>query len=108
MQPITEKIYYSISETAVMLDESVTTVRFWEGAFEQIKPKKNKRGVRYFTQKDIEVLKQIKYFSRQQGYTLEGVKQKLSHNPNSVDKTLEVIHKLKAIRCYLTEIKETL
>jgi DNA-binding transcriptional MerR regulator len=108
MTGTTDKLYYTISETAEILQETVTTVRFWEGEFVQISPKKNKRGVRFFTPKDIEHLKQIKFLTRKQGYTLDGAKQRMNHNPQAVDKKMEVIQRLNAIRSYLEDLKSAM
>ena len=48
------KLYFSISEVAEMFEVNPSLIRYWEKQFSIIKPKKNKKGNRYFTQKDIE------------------------------------------------------
>ncbi len=48
-----EKLYYTIGEVAGMLEVPVSTVRFWENEFDALKPMKNKKGNRLFTQNDI-------------------------------------------------------
>ena len=48
-----EKIYYSISEVSNILNVNTSLIRFWEKEFEIIKPKKNSRGNRIFTKKDV-------------------------------------------------------
>ena len=40
----TEKLFYSIGETAKMFDVNVSLIRFWEKEFTILKPKKNKKG----------------------------------------------------------------
>ena len=50
----TEKLFYSISETAKILDVNISLIRFWEKEFSILKPKKNKKGNRLFTKKDLE------------------------------------------------------
>jgi len=54
-----EKVYYSIGEVAEMLDSPVSTIRFWENEFDILKPMKNKKGNRLFTQADVKNLKII-------------------------------------------------
>ena len=49
-----EKLYYSIGEVAAMFDVKTSLIRFWEKEFDIIKPKKNKKGNRFFTKEDIE------------------------------------------------------
>ena len=57
----TKKLFYQIGEVAKELDVNVSLIRFWEKEFDIIKPKKNKKGNRLFTQKDFDNLKTI-YF----------------------------------------------
>ena len=54
-----EKLYYSISEVAEMLNVNQSNLRFWEKEFKQLKPKRNDKGTRFYTQEDINVLKKI-------------------------------------------------
>jgi DNA-binding transcriptional MerR regulator len=54
-----EKLYYSIGEVAKLFGVNSSLVRFWEKEFDIIKPKKNKKGNRMFTQKDVDNLRII-------------------------------------------------
>jgi DNA-binding transcriptional MerR regulator len=68
------KLYYSIGEVADMFDVNSSLIRFWEKEFTLIKPKKNKKGNRLFTPKDILNFNKIYILVKEQGYTLEGAK----------------------------------
>jgi len=68
------KLYYSIGEVAAMFDVNASLIRFWEKEFTIIKPKKNKKGNRLFTPKDILNFNKIYRLVKEQGYTLEGAK----------------------------------
>ena len=59
-----EKLYYSIGEVAEMLDVPVSTVRFWDNEFDILKPMKNKKGNRLFTQADIKNLRIIHHLAQ--------------------------------------------
>ena len=72
-----EKRYYSIGEVAEMLEVNTSLVRFWEKEFDILKPKRNKKGNRLFTQKDLSNLKLIYHLVKERGFTLEGAKTKL-------------------------------
>ena len=50
----TDKTYYSIKEVSKIFNVNISLIRFWEKEFNIIKPKKNKKGNRYFTKNDIE------------------------------------------------------
>ena len=65
-----EKHYYAIGEVAKMFNMTVSNIRFWENEFEVLKPKKNKKGDRFFTRQDLEYLKLIHHLLKEKGYTL--------------------------------------
>ena len=51
-----EKLYYSIGEVAEAFNVNTSLIRFWEKEFEVLQPKKNAKGNRKFTPKDIKNL----------------------------------------------------
>ena len=73
-----KKVYYSIGEVAKIFDVSTSLIRFWEGEFDMLKPRKNRKGNRLFTESDIKVLQMIFHLVKEKGYTLEGAKKKTS------------------------------
>ena len=59
-------------------------IRYWEKEFKQIQPKKiNNR--RYYSLKQIEVFKKIKFLLKNQGMTISGAKNALNFNINKLD-----------------------
>ena len=62
---------------------STHTIRFWEKEFSQIKPKILAGKRRYYTNKEIRIIKFIKYLLKEKGLTIKGVKAVLN-NPNSL------------------------
>ena len=68
-------------------------LRFWEKEFKQIKPLKiNNR--RYYSPKQIEIIKSIKYLIKTKGLTISGTKELLKSNINKLDENDN--HSLKA------------
>ena len=59
-------------------------LRYWEKEFKQIKPIiiKNRR---YYSRKQINVIKLIKFLLKDKGMTINGVKNVLTSNINSLD-----------------------
>ncbi|MAM05673.1 MAG: MerR family transcriptional regulator [Flavobacteriales bacterium] len=102
------KLFYSIGETAKMFNVNVSLIRFWEKEFEIIKPKKNKKGNRLFTDKDIKNLGIIYNLVKERKYTLNGAKKKIKENKKNTLSNIEVINKLKNIRKFLNTLKEEL
>ena len=103
-----KKIYYSIGEVAAMFDVNKSLIRFWEKEFIIIKPKKNKKGNRYFTENDINNFKIIFHLVKERGYTLDGAKKKLRENKEDTIKNVEIVNQLKDIRTQLVAIREVL
>lgn len=100
-----EKLYYTIGEVAKAFGVNTSLIRFWEKEFEQLAPKKNKKGNRLFTQKDIKNLQIIYHLVKERGYTLEGAKMALDHK-NSLSDEIEVILRLEALKFELLELKK--
>ena len=106
--PKSEKLYFSISEVAGKFNLAPSALRFWEKEFDTIKPFKNKKGNRFYTQEDIDHLAIINHLVKERGLTLKGAKAKIKENKDEVDHNLEIVQKLQEIKKYLIEIKETL
>jgi DNA-binding transcriptional MerR regulator len=85
-----------------------SALRFWEKEFDTIKPFKNKKGNRYYTQEDIDHLAVINHLVKERGLTLKGAKAKIKENKDEVDHNFEIVQKLQEIKQYLIEIKEIL
>ena len=59
-------------------------LRYWEKEFKQIKPKKiNNR--RYYSNKQVEIIKMIKFLLKNKGMTIAGVKNLLNIEINKLD-----------------------
>ncbi len=102
-----KKLYYTIGEVAEIVGEQPTVLRFWESEFKQIRPVKNKRGVRSYTAHDIDILRRIHHLTRECGYTLEGAREQMRTRPLE-DPKMELVNNLKEVRSFLTELKEVL
>ena len=71
------KLYYSIGEVAELFDVNASLIRFWEKEFSAIKPKKNNKGNRLFTVKDIVTIDRIYELVKEEGHTLDGARKSL-------------------------------
>ena len=103
-----EKLYYSIGEVAKIFDVNTSLIRFWEKEFDVIKPKKNKKGNRFFTKQDINHFHLIYHLVKERGMTLSGAKKKLKENKDDTLNNFEVIKSLNEIKNLLIEMKDTL
>ncbi|OUV69982.1 MAG: MerR family transcriptional regulator [Flavobacteriales bacterium TMED123] len=103
-----KKLFYPIGEVAQMFNVSVSCIRYWEKEFDILKPKKNKKGNRMFTKKDVDNLRIIYHLTKERGFTLEGVKKKLRENKADTIDNIKIINHLKNIRKFLVEFREEL
>ena len=82
------KIYRSIGEVAKEILVNTHTLRFWEKEFKQIKPKILSGKRRYYSEKDINLLKLIYELLKNQGYTIAGAKKLLNNSSIKLDDEL--------------------
>ena len=59
-------------------------LRYWEREFKEIKPKKI-NNIRYYSSKQIEIIKMIKFLLKNKGMTILGVRNLLNSNINKLD-----------------------
>src|SRR5215472_14886665 len=72
-----EAAYRTTGEVSEELDLPAHVLRFWESKFPEIKPLKRGGGRRYYRPEDVDLLRQIRQFLYQEGYTIRGVQKLL-------------------------------
>ena len=102
------KIYYSIGEVSNMLNVNTSLIRFWEKEFDILKPKKNKKGNRQFTNEDVKNYFLIYYLVKERGYTLNGAKEVLKTSISEVKNQKEIVDKMTKIKSFLLNLKQQL
>lgn len=91
-----------------MFDVNTSLIRFWEKEFNSIRPKKNKKGNRLFSPKDVIAIDQIYLLVKEKGFTLEGAKKAMKYGEIPADEgstNSDVIQKLESIREKLLNLK---
>jgi DNA-binding transcriptional MerR regulator len=107
-EPKIEKLYYTMGEVAEMFDINASTIRYWEKHFKHLKPKKNNKGNRQFTTKDIGDLKLIYHLLKERGLTIKGAQAKIKENKEDVTDNASIVDRLQKIRQLLSDMKEDL
>lgn len=102
------KMYYAIGEVSKMTDTAIPTLRLWEKEFDVIRPKKNRKGDRFFTVQDIENIKTIRHLIKERGYTLEGAHRIMASEFKSARSKQEAIESLKSIRNFLAGLRDAI
>ena len=95
---IPNKRYFTIGEVSKICDLKTHVLRYWEQEFPQLDPIKRRGNRRYYQQKDLILVLEIKDLLQNQGYTIEGAKGKIN-NPetmkSSSNTSNQVINQLK-------------
>ncbi|MBQ3740687.1 MAG: MerR family transcriptional regulator [Bacteroidales bacterium] len=101
-----EKIYYSMGETCEIFNLPASTLRFWEKEFDVLKPRKNKKGDRFFSKNDISLIRTIHYLTKVKGYTLQGARDAIKGNLIKEADNAAIIASLTEIKEMLLKIKK--
>lgn len=102
-----QKQYYSIGEVATMFHENQSLIRYWETEFDILKPRKNRKGDRFFRPIDVKNLVLIYDLLRRRKFTIEGAKDYLKKNKKAEEK-FAMIQSLEKIKAFLLELKANL
>ncbi len=97
-----KKLYYSIGEVCEATGLEPHVLRYWEGEFDSLQPRKNRAGRRIYTEEDIAVVRQIIRLLRVEKYTIEGARQVLEQESRSVPDASQ--RELLALRGFLEKL----
>ena len=109
------KLYYSIGELSNLFGVNASLLRFWEKEFQFVISKKNAKGNRLYSIKEIEKINRIYLLVKIEGYTIEGAKKALKSkekisvsetnlNPEELNNS-SLILKLERIKQRLISLK---
>ena len=104
----TEKYYYSIGVVAKMFGVNTSMIRYWENEFDVLRPRKNKKGNRLFTQRDVRYVHVIYHLTKVKGYTLAGAKQALKEKFSDYEERVILLETLDKTRKFLVELDKEL
>ena len=104
---LSEKQYYSLRETELETGVPATTLRYWEKQFENLSPRKDGHGNRYYTREDQELIKRIKYIRDELKITrIEAIRKELKANDKHSDERQAALDILLRVREELCEIRK--
>jgi DNA-binding transcriptional MerR regulator len=81
------KRYFTIGEVSDLCLVKAHVLRYWEQEFPDLKPMKRRGNRRYYQRKDVILIRQIRSLLHEQGYTINGARQKLSGEEAESDST---------------------
>ena len=112
-----ENAYKTISEVVEIIGlkskkgklKPTHTLRYWEKEFNQIKPRILKGNRRYYDEKNIDLLRKIRYLLKDQGMTINGVKKILDNDETlKLDEMADKSIKAEKLKNKLTKISNIL
>ena len=98
-----KKQYYAIGEVAQMFNVNGSLLRFWEKEF-NLELRKNRKGDRFFTPKDVKQVQLIHDLVRRRKFTIEGANEYM-RSGKKADEKYVMIQSLQRIRQFLIELK---
>ncbi|AKJ95295.1 MULTISPECIES: MerR family transcriptional regulator [Thioalkalivibrio] len=72
------KRYFTIGEVAELCQVKPHVLRYWEQEFPMLEPVKRRGNRRYYQRQDVILIRQIRALLYEEGYTINGARQKLS------------------------------
>jgi DNA-binding transcriptional MerR regulator len=102
------RLYYRMGEVADIFGVNVSLIRYYEKEFDIIKPHRNKKGNRQFTQQDVDNFHKIFYLVKEKGYTIDGAKAKLNEGNKDGGDNAKVIESLRHMKRFLLELRNEL
>lgn len=103
-----ERIYWTIGEVADQLGVNTSLLRYWEKEFGMLRPKRTGKGDRLYTKEDIAKVKDIQHLLKDQGYTIQGAKDRLRVKVSMDDRHHEIQERLLAVRESLIQLRAEL
>ncbi len=101
------KIYFSLRETETETGIPASTLRYWEKQFDELQPRKDGHGNRYYTRENIEVIKRIRYIRDELKITrIEAIRKELKGNGKKSDERQAALEILQRVREELCEIRK--
>ncbi len=106
---MSERIYFSMRETIEATGLEAPTLRYWEKQFEQLNPRKDGHGNRYYTAEDIALIKRIRFIRDEMKITrIEAIRNELQAGERQTDVRSEAVERLTRIRRKLEDLERLL
>ncbi len=91
-----------------MFNVAPSLIRYWEGEFDIIRPKKDKKGNRRYTKDDIQKIRYVYHLVKEKGYTLQGAQEVIASGKNQGFDKVAAVQKLQEIKDFLINLKNEL
>lgn len=103
-----ERMFWTIGEVADDLGVNTSVLRYWEKEFGMLRPKRTGKGDRLYTKDDIAKVREIQRLLKDEGFTIQGARERLRSKDRVEDGRAELIGRLRAVREQLLDIRAQL
>jgi DNA-binding transcriptional MerR regulator len=79
LPPLPQKRYFAIGEVSKLCNVKPHVLRYWEQEFPNLSPNTRRGNRRYYQPEEILLIRKIRELLYDEGYTIQGAKQKLSN-----------------------------
>ena len=101
-----------MGEVTEMFDVEPSVIRYWCTQFSCLRPKRNAKGNRLFSQQDIERLKRIHHLLRERKMTIEGAQKAMRKRSITAeqesDNDIMLLEQLQTLRAMLVEMRDSI
>ena len=104
LPPVSEKLYSTIGEVGKLCCLRPHVLRYWEQEFSQLSPLKRRGNRRYYQPKDVLIIRKIRHLLYEEGYTIEGARQKLSEDPSKDKQERKIYESIRSTISALEKI----
>jgi DNA-binding transcriptional MerR regulator len=101
-------MFWTIGEVAGDLGVNTSVLRYWEKEFGMLRPKRTGKGDRLYTKDDIAKVREIQRLLKDEGFTIQGARERLRSKDRVEDGRAELIGRLRAVREQLLDIRAQL
>ena len=104
-----DKLFFSIREVSEICGVEPHVLRYWETEFKHLKPVKKSGNRRFYRQRDVYTVFQIKHLLYDMNFTIRGAKKRLlDGDMNEIVEQQDVQQTLKSIRQELALVADLL
>src|SRR5690554_2197933 len=103
LPPIPGKRYFTIGEASGLCAVKPHVRRYWEQEFTQLSFTRRRGNRRYYQRQDVLIIRQIRSLLYDQGFTIQGARQKLS-GPDAAEDTSQTRQITRQLLCELEDL----
>jgi DNA-binding transcriptional MerR regulator len=105
---IPDKRYFTIGEVGLLCGVKPHVLRYWEQEFPQLSPVKRRGNRRYYQNKDVLLVRQIRQLLYDNGFTIEGARVQLNSPSTETSTVVETDTVVKRLIVDLEDVLQKL